>query len=552
MSDMAQVPVERIPVAFETKQNSVERTADASRTVPLVLFGACSLAYFFCCIVISSRTGLWMDEVMASWMAKLPLKTIWVAISHGAMSSPPTYFYLLKGVTALFGSSYLSLRVISILSVYFTGVIAFLLMCKRFSLPVSLLAMAVCLETGLFGMGSGPEAYATEVREYGLVTLCFALAAFVWDQPDGQNLRTWRVALIALLLASAVALHFYAVLLVPAFGLMELLWSLKARRIRYSVWAGLFVAGASVFLWFPLMRQIMKYTGKYAASADYYAKPTVFHLLSTYADLAFGVKGITLLCCAICIVAFLLYWAKFNGTSSSLVNGDDERSEQGFVAAKNANLEIIILGSLAVPSIVYIFAIAVTHTYNARYGIVACFGFALLLARFVSFLRYRSLISYILVVASVLLLINAPRRVLAKNEDVYATKYLATTGDAPIVVGEGLAFFELQARADPKLLRRLIYLTMPAGETSPDISNEDLLKRWREFRLLNIQNPEIFMNANPHFYVLHTSESTDVITPWLMRQGFLRAKWNNSNQRDTRDVWLFEVQRDPKAQLPHE
>jgi hypothetical protein len=98
-----------------------------------------------------------------------------------------------------------------------------------------------------------------------------------------------------------------------------------------------------------------------------------------------------------------------------------------------------------------------------------------------------------------------------------------------------------------------VYLTVPEGETSPDITNEDLLKRWQEFHPdLNVQTPEAFLKANPRFYVLHTSQSTDVITPFLTASGRLRVVWNkvilrdprNINDRDNRNVWVFEVKPD--------
>ena len=535
--------VQAVPLTFAARKKYASPAKQQSAVIPMVLFVGSSLAFLISAMVISIRVPLWMDEVMASWMSQLPVKTIWLAISHGTISSPPTYFYLLKAVTSVFGYSDLALRMPSILAVYGIGLIAFLLMRRSYSLSTAVLAMTLCFATGLFS-------YATQVREYALMTLCFALAVFLWYPREGQTIATWRVVLITVLLATGVALHFYGVLLVAAFGLMELLWSWNNRRVRFALCGGIFVAGGSVFAWLPLMRQIIKYTGSYGASTEYYAKPTLSRLLSAYADLAFGMKGITLFSCLLCATAVAFYWAKLKGVSDSVVLHKDRPNT---AISRNTNLEILILASIAVPSIVYVFAMAVTHTFNDRYAIAASFGFAMLLARLVSCFRFREAISYVVILAAMVLLAAAPRRAIADN-DVYATKYLQSTADSvPIVVGEALAFFELHTQAEPRLLKRLVYLTVPKGQTSPDITNEDLLKRWQEFRPdLNVQAPEAFMKANPHFYVLHTSQSTDVITPFLTASGRLLAIWNKSilrdprsiNDRDNRNVWVFEVKPD--------
>jgi exo-beta-1,3-glucanase (GH17 family) len=100
----------------------------------------------------------------------------------------------------------------------------------------------------------------------------------------------------------------------------------------------------------------------------------------------------------------------------------------------------------------------------------------------------------------------------------------------------------MQAAADGGLRNRLVYLTTPAGEVNPDRTNEDLVTHWHEFRQdLRVINPESFVAAHDHFYLLHSDQSTDVITPWLMRTFRLRAVWNIVDDKDHRNVWLFEA-----------
>jgi hypothetical protein len=80
-------------------------------------------------------------------------------------------------------------------------------------------------------------------------TACFASAILLWDQIDALQRRPWRIPVLSILLVLAISLHLYAVLFVPCFGAMELLWSVQHRCLRLSVWLGLFLAGASCFVW---------------------------------------------------------------------------------------------------------------------------------------------------------------------------------------------------------------------------------------------------------------------------------------------------------------
>jgi hypothetical protein len=363
--------------------------------------------------------------------------------------------------------------------------------------------------------------------------MCYALAVLVWDTPMRENLRIARAFVIAVLLGGCVALHFYGVLPVAAFGLMEILWSIPNRRIRFDIWAAVVAAAGSVLVWLPLIHNIMRFTKGEAASAKYFAYPTLSRLLTAYADLAIGGKGLTLLCSFLLLTAFLLFWDYIAPAAGTVDNPQQPTAD--------VELNSILLASLAIPAIVFVFALIVTKTFNERYAIAACFGFAMLFARFISNVRRPAVVACILLAASSLLIAAAPRRL--SNPDHYGMKAIVDTPDsAPVVVGEGLAFIEMQAAADGGLRNRLVYLTTPAGEVNPDRTNEDLVTHWHEFRQdLRVINPESFVAAHDHFYLLHSDQSTDVITPWLMRTFRLRAVWNIVDDKDHRNVWLFEA-----------
>lgn len=141
----------------------------------------------------------------------------------------------------------------------------------------------------------------------------------------------------------------------------------------------------------------------------------------------------------------------------------------------------------------------------------------------------------------------APKHVMT---DKYDTTRLMATDSEPVVVGEGLAFLELQYSAPEALRKRLVYLTSPANVANPDPTNEDILRRWQLFHPeMRIEDTETFLQAHDHFFVLHTDESMDVITPTLGDAGRLKVVSEISRDRDRRGEWLFEVTPNFSAQV---
>lgn len=507
---------------------------DVWTAVSASLIGLCSVSYFFAAMVIGARSPLWMDEVMASWMSQLPWNKVVDALMQGTMASPPTYFYFLKIVRMIFGGSSLALRMPSIVAAYVAALVVFFLVKRRYSLSIAGLAMVLALETGIF-------AYAVQVREYTLVTMCFALAVLFWDLQPDHDISAISTAAITILLSLCVALHFYGVLLVVAFGLMEALRSLANGRLRVRIWIPIFIAGSSVFAWYPLMRHIMRLTGSYATAPRYFALPSLSGLLTSYADLAFGGKGMTLLCCLLLLAAALFFWSRITG--QAIIVADQHRESR----TEAPYLEIIALALVSIPAIVFVFALLVTKTFNQRYAIAGCLGSAIVFAVCISYFKAARVVSCALLLISAGLLAMAPKHVMT---DKYDTTRLMATDSEPVVVGEGLAFLELQYSAPEALRKRLVYLTSPANVANPDPTNEDILRRWQLFHPeMRIEDTETFLQAHDHFFVLHTDESMDVITPTLGDAGRLKVVSEISRDRDRRGEWLFEVTPNFSAQV---
>ena len=501
----------------QTSSSSLEKAAG-----PLLgLFVICFLA---ASVKAAATNPLWMDEVLTVWVVRLKSTgAIWSALYHGSEFASPTYHLLLHYWASVAGYSYLALRFPSILAILASGLCVFALL--RPHTGTSVAAFGMCIS--LLGYLS---AFAVQVRPYALVVCCFSLAAVLWNGLDDRRPDWFRIILITCLLAFAIALHFYAVLFVPCFALIEVIWAASSRRIRVPVWVGLTIAGASSLAWLPLIRTLSHYNAGDASSYEYYAKPTLGSLTLAYAvDFIFDKKQTLLLVATVCLIGAVYAFGRFYPLTGS---GSIVRA--GFAWNSTAKLYSIALATAAFPIIVFIFASVVTKTFNARYVLIACLGLAMLTACALGAIQaFRLVVSALLPVACALTLVPSGQPG-GGDETVALLKY--ATKPYPIVVAEGLQFLQLEEAAPEPFKSRLVYVTAPPKVTLPDPTNEHQVERWRPIRPdLKIQDARSFFAQNPNFYILHTEVSADVLTSWLLAKGALgKPQGRLGNQ------WLFE------------
>lgn len=475
---------------------------------------------------LAMRRPLWMDEVLCVWVVRLPsAAAVRSALLHGAEFSPPTYHLFLHALASIAGSSYLVLRLPSILAITLTILCIFVVVKRHLGLAPAALAI-------VFAAFSPLWRYTTEIRPYALVVFCFAVAMLLWDQLEQPRFYLLRVAAIAILLITATSIHLYAVLLVTCFGLMEAIWWIVNRRLRVAVWAGLFIAGASSLAWLPLIRIISRYNAGDSSSAAYYARPYIDMLIETYFQFfSYNWKQVFVVLFAIAGVV-LLNWFR---TTRRFANRP-ELSVANERSAASANIYIVSFSMAVFPIVVFLFARIVTHTFNPRYALVGCIGLACLLACcFARLSMLRWAICPVLLVCCWMAL----RGISSTGGDNQMLRLLAQASKPyPIVIGEGLQYFQIFEVAPAALRSDLFYVTAPNGVVSPDPTNENQLKRWKPLKPdINLVDSDTFFARNPHFYLLHSAASTDVLTPWLLKRGLIDKPVANMG-----GAWLFEAQ----------
>ncbi len=492
--------------------------------------------YVFAALHVDASRPLWMDEVLAVWISRLASPSaIWNAIAHGAEFSPPTYHLLLHGLSGIFGGSTLVLRLPSLMAALGCAVAVLALLRRRVAFPFAALAAALTLELALYS-------FAVQARPYVLVTACFALALVGWDRAGSGRVAAWRPILIAVALCLAVALHFYAILLIGLLILMEAVRSLAlrssaVRRIRTPIWLALAVPLLSLAAWLPLIRAIRHYNTGDTGAPQYYARPVLASLLSSYGDLLLGPNA-TLLIGFVLIMALALLLQHFvpprTAAAASVVTGLPSAPD------RDLDLDIMTAATTALPLLVFAAALF-TGTFNERYALATSLGVAILYARLVARMPGGAWVACGLLAVSCGLWANnaAHSRSRPVNPDLVLLQ--RATGDLPIVIGDGLRFLELAESAGPQLRRRLVFLSTP-GIASPDPTNQHQVERWRPLRPdLDIADFDSFLASHKTFYLFASANLKDVVTARLIDAGAIGKVDGNALETDT-ESWLVTVQ----------
>lgn len=477
------------------------------------------------------KDPLWMDEVLAVWVARLPTyHQVWSAVLHGSETSPPTYHVLLHFLKSTVGGSNVLLRLPSILASLISGIFLFVLL-RRY------LGTAAAAYGAAFTLLGVLSYFGNQARPYTMVAACFMAAALLWDRVEPQRPKLWRICAIAGLLICAESLHFYATLLVPCMGMMELLWSILSRRFRISVWLGFILAGVASLAWLPFIQADTRFNAGDTRSIAYYAVPTPGKLIHAYCSLMIYDKKQTLflILTLVAIGVISLICSRF------AVNCRTDVTEEAFSNRSRTNLYVIAFSAVTFPLVTYVFSLAVTRTFNLRYALIGTFGFACLLACVVERAQRFTMACWIILLpACPLALLSAIPDAISVADQLVLAEYAPKP--YPVVVGEGQLYFELEEAAPPEMKSRLTFLKTPPGVVNPDPTNEHLLDRWHVIRPdLQILDAKDFFAANPRYYLLHTNDSTDALTPWLMKHGAI-SKPVVESRTQYQDGWLFEAE----------
>ena len=432
-------------------------------------------------------TPLWLDEVLSVWASRLSSgDEIWSAIQHGSEFAPPTYPLLLHYCSRLFGGSYLLLRLPSLVGVCVFAGCSFVLLRRYVGLAAAMFGCSIVLES--------LRIYALQVRPYVLCSACFAGALLCWDL-TARSTRRWPTITLCLLLICATCLHFYGVLFVPCLGIIEALRYFRTKNLRVGIWVSLFFAGIATAAWLPLIRILSAFNAGDTASSAYYGKPNLTRLIFSY--FALLIENHVVLVTLLALIA-------------GMAIGKMLRVDHGQEAVQDgdANFLALSIGVSALPIVVFVFSIFVTHTFNNRYVISTAMGLVFLiigaLAKNTTF-RFAAPIALLVGTA-----LTISHRITTYGTFERLPVFRTLAGGGPIVVADVQQFFTLRESAPDEIRRRLVYVRMPDDVIHRDPTVVNQLYRWKTIDpTLPIQNADAFLHENQDFFVLDTHSGTD-------------------------------------------
>lgn len=349
----------------------VPGSSELSRSEKALESIACSLSRYWYVVVAvwlcgvavsmagySRQKPLWADEVLFRWIVTLPtIRDIWHALTIGVNPDPPLAQLLTHGLTILFGSGPLIVRLTAIVGV--CAMLLFLFLTLRIYIgPLyALLGLLLPFCTTLVD-------YGYEARPYGLMYGCLAAAVFCWAKAgkDRCNRIAWNTA-FGLALAATLACHFYSVFVLPAFYLGEAVRTRLRRRASWPTLGALVGASATVLLYWPIIVAGRQYSGAY------WGRPYLLSVPGMIGNSVTGL-GIPLFAFLVFVAILVLLGIRFTFEAKSAD------------AVHFRELTALSLGFLLLPLLAWGAGVLVLKAFADRYVLHGLFGVFLLLPLF--------------------------------------------------------------------------------------------------------------------------------------------------------------------------
>lgn len=463
---------------------------DIEKLAPWLLGGLLCYASFKSFFDAAFRS-FWYDEVCTWVMVRQPnLSTVWRALAHGVDGQPPAYYVVEWIASHLSRNDQISFRIPSIIAFSCTTICLFVFI-KRRSGPInSLLFASIPLFSILF------TTYAVEARPYALVMACISFALICYQRvPDVR----WTI-LLAVSLALAQALHYFAAIIFVPFFAAEAVFFLKTRRLRLSVWLALFCGFIPLACFWPLFSRF-----RALYSAHYWSLPSLKAAEGCYgwifnANFTFGMILVT--------VTVLAILGRMRFDERRAANPNPPSTEL-------LHEQTLVLGLLLVPFLTYLVAELGHGGFTSRYALSAVLGFPLAAGYVFPPIKNRTLGA-----TSILLLLLAftfhehrfwtTRIFEFESPAVPAEALIKAAGhpDLPVVVSDAIGYLPLMYYASPEWRKKFVLLVDPSEAVKylGNNSNEIEMRAMRDYGPLQVCDFKPFAAQHPTF-LLYSSDA---------------------------------------------
>jgi hypothetical protein len=423
-------------------------------------------------IVAAAIKPFWFDELLTLAVSSQPnAKDMWRALSQGVDSQAPLFHLLERVALGAVSNPHIAMRLVPLLGFCAALVCVFVYLRKRNSDEVALLSTTILLLTIYYSR------YATEARAYSAVVGCITVAMVCYQRVPSLK---WT-ALLGVSLAVAESFHYYAIFCMVPFGLAEVAYWWRARRLRWPVWCALLVGVTPLVAYWPVVARMKAEFG-----AHIWTHYGLANVPATYGWLFFGGTALGVAVVEVCVA----------GVVAARLRPAWLRGSVGAPAGENDEVEaVLLLGLLGVPLITLAVTDVMHGAMTDRYLLVTAIGVVLSLACIFSIARKE-----VLGVAALCVLSTIGVRELSFWRSVHSLQvwnssapvedFVGKVGheDLPVVIDSGTRALQLEHYASQGWKSRFIFLQdeekslQYLGTDSLD-RNLVLLKPYAEFQM---------------------------------------------------------------------
>jgi hypothetical protein len=324
--------------------------------------------------------------------------------------------------------------------------------------------------------------------------------------------------LLAVSLALAQSLHYYAVLAMVPFGLAELVLTHRTHRIRWGVWLALAVGAIPLLVFWNLLAINGAYYG-----GHFWAYYQFTFLARTYGDfLQTGQEFGAGIAAAALLGGLITYFGRPGTESGAQKRGRDEGASELTLLSGLAALPFIAY----VPTSIMHSAFAMRYVLPATVGVSLAFGYILCRTKFTTI---------VIVAVSVIAILAVQEssfwRSLRRDVgDITWTsagveKFIdgAGHGELPVVIPNGLLYVGLVHYGSPSLVDRVIYVAQdPPGNKNGRATFDKGMYIFQSYWPFRMADFEEFTAINQKFliYVEEKDPGRDSLTLRLVRDGW--------------------------------
>jgi hypothetical protein len=389
-------------------------------------------------IVAAYRKPFFFDEIITFAIAsQVNVKNIWNSLAQSVDSQPPLFYLVERLSLAIFHNPQIALRMPSILAFPCIAVCVFVYLRARSSAHVSFLCTVLLLLTSLFSN------YAINARGYSMVIACIALALVSYQRIPSPF---WSV-MLAISLALAEALHYYAIFSMLPFAMAEAFYFLRHRKFRWQVWVALAFGVMPLALCWHLLANFKSYYGPHIwAHTGLSSIPALYgYFFSVGSPFGFAVA----LMCAAGVIG-----ARFLPESSVGIPNIDDLVEG-----------VLLLGLLFVPFTTLLLTKTLHGILLDRYVLSTILGVVIAMACVMSLARAQIVALFaVFIFSSIgvhelsfwLSMRGAHFNDPAASVEAFVQK--AGYSNLPVVISDGLVYLQVAHYGSPEWKNRFVYL----------------------------------------------------------------------------------------------